>query len=137
LWLNLSEGGMPSKSSAAGRPDLIALSKNLNKSLILGIGMLFLPDSQKIRKIFMKKSEILENLRVSIAKRYPSGLVARQKIDQATDFILHSRTLANLDCLGTGIKNPVRIGRRIFYKTDEILKFIDQRLVFEKKELVK
>jgi hypothetical protein len=79
----------------------------------------------------MGKLIIMENLRASLAKKYPGGLVPRKKIDEATGCILHSRTLANLDSLGTGIKNPVRIGRRIFYQSENLLKYIEDRMVFD------
>jgi hypothetical protein len=73
-------------------------------------------------------NELIENIRKKLEQQNPCGLVSRMDISRNTGGILHPRTLANLDSLGIGISDPVRIGRKIFYRIDAIVEFIYSKM---------
>jgi hypothetical protein len=59
----------------------------------------------------------------TLADNWPSQLVARtqQQLDKFSGGLLNARTLANADCLGTGPKNRVRIGRKVAYPVQSLV----------------
>jgi hypothetical protein len=73
--------------------------------------------------------EVTDIIRQSLQKNFPCGLVPRTDIGRNTGGILHPRTLANLDSLGVGIENPVKIGRKVFYPVDAVLAYIESKIL--------
>ncbi len=63
----------------------------------------------------------LTNLEETLNRKYPFGIVPRKDISAATEGLLNSKYMANLDMRGTGIKNPVRVSRKIYYYIPEII----------------
>jgi len=61
-----------------------------------------------------------------LADKWPSGLVAREKISDFSGGILHPRRMANLDCLGEGPER-IRIGRKIAYPVDALVEWMKSR----------
>jgi hypothetical protein len=59
-----------------------------------------------------------------------SALVSRKKIYSVLGTYT-PETLANYDYQDKGIKGRVRIGRKIFYPRDEVIKWISERLSVE------
>jgi len=62
-----------------------------------------------------------------MVERWPSSLVARREIGKFSGGILSSRYLANLDALGEGPSDRLRIGRQIVYKTAEVAAWLEAR----------
>lgn len=62
----------------------------------------------------------------TLAENWPSPLVARdqQQLDRFSGGILNARTLANADCLGTGPKGRVRIGRKVAYPVESLIQWM-------------
>ena len=42
--------------------------------------------------------------------------------------ILNARTLANADCLGTGPKGRVRVGRKVAYPVDSLIEWMQAKM---------
>jgi len=62
-----------------------------------------------------------------LKKSWPSPFVARTEISRMTGGILQRTTIANLDAKGEGPGGRFRVGRKIAYPVDEIIKFLEQR----------
>ncbi|MBN1636384.1 MAG: hypothetical protein JW920_07715 [Deltaproteobacteria bacterium] len=63
-----------------------------------------------------------------MAEQWPSALVARSEVGKFSGGILNPRTMANLDCMGKGVKDRVRIGkRRIAYPVESLIKFLEDK----------
>jgi hypothetical protein len=62
-----------------------------------------------------------------LKKGWRSELVARTEIGEFTGGICNPRTMANLDSLGLGPKEKIRIGRKICYPTDVLIRWIEDR----------
>jgi hypothetical protein len=65
----------------------------------------------------------------SLAEKWPSSFVARNEVGRFSGGILHPRTLANQDCLGSGPSGAVRVGRRVAYPVAELVKWMESRAV--------
>ncbi len=63
----------------------------------------------------------------SLADNWPSTFVARERIEDFTGGILTSRYLANLDSQGKGPEGRVRVGRKIAYTVESVLRFLQSR----------
>jgi len=61
-----------------------------------------------------------------LAKRWPSGIVARHEVPKFTGGLLNARTLANLDSLGEGPARG-RMGRKIFYRVEDLCAWLQAR----------
>jgi hypothetical protein len=70
----------------------------------------------------MKKLSLQE-----LAKKWPSSIVARTEIKKFTGGIITERYCANLDSQGIGIKDRIRIGRKIAYPVDAVIEFLENR----------
>lgn len=70
----------------------------------------------------------LEELTKTLSEKYPFG-IPRKDIAKATGGILHPRTSANLDSLGTGIEGRFRINRSIIYPVGNVINFIRERTI--------
>ena len=71
----------------------------------------------------MKESVSLE----AMIKRWPSALVAREKVGEFSGGVLHPRTMANADSLGEGPPGRMKMGRKIFYRAEDLADWIEQR----------
>lgn len=63
----------------------------------------------------------------SLADRWPSAFVAREKIGVFTGYILSPKTCANLDSQGKGIEGRVKVGGKVCYPVDSVIKFIESK----------
>ena len=62
-----------------------------------------------------------------LADRWPSSMVARTEIEKFTGGLISEKYLANLDSQGRGPVGRVRIGRKIAYKVDNVIRFLESR----------
>lgn len=62
-----------------------------------------------------------------LAARWPSSLVAREKIAEFTGGILTPKTLANLDATGEGPKGRITVGRKVAYPVDLLIAWLEAR----------
>jgi hypothetical protein len=63
----------------------------------------------------------------SMADRWPSSMVARTEIERFTGGIISEKYLANLDSQGRGPAGRVRIGRKIAYSVNSVIRFLESR----------
>jgi hypothetical protein len=63
----------------------------------------------------------------SLADKWPSTFVAREKIGEFSGGILSSGYCANLDSLNKGIEGRVRVGRKIAYPAQAVVRFLENR----------
>ena len=73
----------------------------------------------------MLRSKIKADL-TSLAEKWPSSLVSRDKISEFSGGTLHPRTLANLDSKGEGPKR-IRIGRKVVYQVTDLCEWLSDR----------
>ena len=60
-------------------------------------------------------------------KKYcPSEFIFREDISRITGGILNPHTMAQLDSQGSGIKNRIMIGRRVAYKIDDVIHWLEE-----------
>ena len=60
-------------------------------------------------------------------KKYcPSEFVFREDISKITGGILNPHTMAQLDSHGIGIKNRKVIGRKVAYKIDDVIQWLEE-----------
>jgi hypothetical protein len=64
----------------------------------------------------------------SMAERWPSSMVARTEIERFTGGIISEKYLANLDSAGKGPTGRVRVGRKIAYSVDSVIRFLEGRV---------
>lgn len=76
----------------------------------------------------MKNSDFAIQTLKKMAARWPSTIVARTEIERFTGGIIKKGYIQNLDCQGNGIEDRIRIGRRIAYPVDAVIKFLEQRM---------
>lgn len=62
----------------------------------------------------------------SLAKKWPSSFVSRDRVSEFSGGIIHPRTLANLDCKGEGPKR-IRVGRKVAYEVKELCNWLSKR----------
>jgi hypothetical protein len=62
-----------------------------------------------------------------LAERWPSAWVARQEVDRFTGGVVSEKYLANLDSRGLGVKDRVRVGRKIAYPVDSLVSWLESR----------
>lgn len=63
----------------------------------------------------------------ALLDRWPSAWVARTKIQEFSGGIITEKYLANLDSQGRGPVGRVRIGRKIAYPANEIVRWLEAR----------
>ena len=61
-----------------------------------------------------------------LEKYCPSGFVFREDISKITGGILNPHTMAQLDSRGFGIKNKKIIGRKVAYKIDDVITWLEE-----------
>lgn len=62
-----------------------------------------------------------------LAARWPSPLVAREKISEFSGGILTPKTMANMDCNGEGPKGRITCGRKVAYPVAELIAWLESR----------
>jgi hypothetical protein len=63
-----------------------------------------------------------------MADRWPSTLVSRTSIPSFTGGIISEKYIANLDSAGKGPAGRVRIGRKIAYPVNEVVRWLEDRI---------
>lgn len=74
----------------------------------------------------MKKSEI-ESIIKSMADRWPSAVVSRDKVGVLTGGLMSTGYMANLDSRGEGPPEKIRVGRKICYPVKSYLQWLMDR----------
>ena len=62
-----------------------------------------------------------------LAEKWPSGIVARERVGDFSGGLLNPRTLANLDSQGLGPKKRIRFGKKIAYPVDSLIEWMQER----------
>jgi len=62
----------------------------------------------------------------SLARKWPSSFVSRDRVAEFSGGILHPRTMANIDCKGEGPKR-IRIGRKVVYPVNDLCEWLSKR----------
>lgn len=62
-----------------------------------------------------------------MAEKWPSSVVAREKVGEFTGGLLNPRTLANLDSLGRGPAGRIRFGRKVAYDVNSLIAWLESR----------
>lgn len=68
-----------------------------------------------------------ETIFQEMADKWKSPFVARTEIEVFSGGILKIKSLANLDSQGKGPAGRVRSGRKVCYKTSEVVKWLESR----------
>jgi hypothetical protein len=63
----------------------------------------------------------------SLADKWPSSFVAREEVDRFSGGMITAKYMANLDCAGTGPEGRVRIGRKIAYPVESVIRWLEER----------
>jgi hypothetical protein len=64
-----------------------------------------------------------------LAEKWPSTLVARQRVREFSGGALSPKLLANLDCEGRGPAGRMMVGRQIVYPVDALIDFMKHRTI--------
>ena len=64
----------------------------------------------------------------NMATRWPSDYVSRERIGDFTGGLIHPRTMANLDCLGEGPAEKIRLGKKIAYPVPALIQWLNRRI---------
>lgn len=62
-----------------------------------------------------------------LAEKWPSSIVSREKISDFTGGALSPGRLANLDSMGQGPEERIRIGRKIAYPVSSLIPWLEKR----------
>ena len=62
-----------------------------------------------------------------LAEKWPSPIVAREKLKDFSGGLLNPRTMANIDSLGYGPK-MVKLGRKRGYWVDSLVEWMNKRM---------
>lgn len=62
-----------------------------------------------------------------LAEKWPSSLVARERIGDFTGGLISPGRMANLDCKGEGPRNRMRIGRKVAYPVADLVEWLSER----------
>jgi hypothetical protein len=74
----------------------------------------------------MEKSNLNEFLK-ALAERWPSAGVAREEVDKFSGGMLSPKYMGNLDSRGLGPVGRIRVGRKVVYPVNSLLKWIEGR----------
>jgi predicted DNA-binding transcriptional regulator AlpA len=74
--------------------------------------------------------EVLVHKKINFSNLIPKlpPLISRDHVETLLGGVISSKTLANLDSLGAGPKR-MRIGRKVVYRTEDLLEWLAQRTV--------
>ncbi len=62
-----------------------------------------------------------------LANKWPSSVVAREKVGEFTGGIISPKTMANLDATGEGPKGRITVGRKVAYPVDLLIAWLESR----------
>jgi hypothetical protein len=62
-----------------------------------------------------------------LALAWPSPIVARSEVKEFSGGIITPGRLANLDAAGAGPSGRIRIGRKVAYRTAELVRWLESR----------
>jgi hypothetical protein len=62
-----------------------------------------------------------------LADKWPSPYVSRSEVPRLTGGIINAKTLANCDSNGIGIADRIRVGRKIVYRVDALIAWLEAR----------
>jgi phage terminase Nu1 subunit (DNA packaging protein) len=62
-----------------------------------------------------------------ILDKWPSPFITRKKLCDMTGGIINSRTIANLDSLGRGIKGKTKVGGLVVYEVANVVEWLEER----------
>jgi hypothetical protein len=62
-----------------------------------------------------------------LAEQWPSQIVARTEIKKFTGGLISEKYIANLDSAGKGPAGRIRIGRKIAYPVNELVRWLESR----------
>jgi len=71
--------------------------------------------------------QALRDLQEKFDRQFPLG-IPRKSIGIATGGVLHPRTMANEDSLGTGIEDRFRIGSQTVYPVSSVVDLIRKKI---------
>jgi len=63
-----------------------------------------------------------------MADKWPSTVVARAEIKNFTGGLFSPGRMANLDCVGKGPREKLRVGRKIAYPVDALVEWLEERI---------
>ena len=63
-----------------------------------------------------------------LKNKWPSAIVARSKVQDFTGGLIKGTTIANLDSMGDGPPETVRIGRAVGYPVDSFVAWLERRV---------
>lgn len=66
-----------------------------------------------------------------LAEKWPSAWVTRSQLWKFSGGLIHPHTMRNLDSQGLGIKNRVKIGRKVAYPVKSVVEWLDRRVDYE------
>jgi len=75
-----------------------------------------------------QKSEVRKHFE-KLGEKWGSAIVSRDKVPEFTGGAISSGRMANLDCLGEGPKDRVRIGRKVCYPVAPLVEWLIERSV--------
>ena len=75
----------------------------------------------------MSKTEVYDFNKLAAAWNSPLVARSQHQLDKFSGGILNARTLANADCLGTGPKGRVRVGRKVAYSVDSLIEWMQAK----------
>lgn len=64
-----------------------------------------------------------------LANRWPSSVIAREKVSIATGGAVSPKSLANADSLGKGPDGAFRVGKKVCYPIASLIAWLEQRTV--------
>lgn len=70
----------------------------------------------------------------SLKKSWPSPFVARQEVRTFSGGILTDKYLANLDSQGLGPPGRIKVGRKVAYPVDALIRWLESRSTAENVE---
>lgn len=80
----------------------------------------------------LDKNSDLKQYYNSLAEKWKSAIVAREKIGEFTGGTISPGRIANLDCVGQGPRERIRIGRKVCYPVQPLIDWLIQRSVILK-----
>ncbi|OGR01003.1 MAG: hypothetical protein A2511_01370 [Deltaproteobacteria bacterium RIFOXYD12_FULL_50_9] len=71
----------------------------------------------------MEEKDLLKEM----AAKWPSSIVARRKVGEFTGGVISEKSMANLDCLGQGPSNRIKIGKIVAYPVKDFIAWLVER----------
>jgi len=74
----------------------------------------------------MEKKNTIELSFSNLSEKFPA-IITRKKIEELTGGLISAKSLANLDCEGSGITPRLRIGGKVAYPKDAAILWLKAR----------